>query len=308
MKIRNIAVIGTCAALASSLLCACSFELPVNASDMAEYSVGDAVIEEKVESLDIDWSSGVVTVETRPGDTVEIIETTSQELPDSKRVHWLLDGTTLRIIYSSPVGMNIMTGEKDLTVRLPESVPLSYLKTDVSSAYVTITGITADAAEIGASSGRINGELAAKKLNASASSGDMDITLSGDCESAGLHASSGKITLRAANVGSIEADTSSGAIEIYAESVEDLDASTSSGGVRAFLETAPAKADIHASSGNVELYMPENADFTLDVDTGSGDVSWDVPLKRDGDRYVSGDGSGSIKIDTSSGNVRIGKI
>ena len=78
--------------------------------------------------------------------------------------------------------------------------------------------------------------------------------------------------------------------------------------MRVYLEAALKEGDIGTSSGSVELYMPENADFTLDVDTASGDISWDVPLKRDGDKYVSGNGSGMIEIDTSSGDVRIGKI
>ena len=61
--------------------------------------------------------------------------------------------------------------------------------------------------------------------------------------------------------------------------------------------------DIDTASGKVTLQLPADSNFTLDMDTASGDFRSDLALKMDGKKYVCGNGKGMIKIDTASGDI-----
>ena len=52
----------------------------------------------------------------------------------------------------------------------------------------------------------------------------------------------------------------------------------------------------------MDLELPRNAGFTLDYSTVSGDLESDFPLTAGG---TCGDGSGSITIETTSGDLKI---
>ena len=67
----------------------------------------------------------------------------------------------------------------------------------------------------------------------------------------------------------------------------------------------PKSIDLDAASGNITLALPENSDFTADIDTGSGKVETGLALKKSGDSYVNGSGTNKISIDTASGDVNI---
>jgi|GEM_PF-1436335 len=294
------------AAVLLAALCACS--LPAPAAYPAEaYELGDAVITDKVESLRIEWPSDELTVVTHPENTIEITETVSGDLPENQRVHWRLEGTTLHIRRGEPKLMDFSIGgaRQSLTVTLPEDLTLSDFNVGVASADVLVRGVTADRAELSASSGNIRGGLAADRLDVSVSSGDVDIVAAGRCESVSLSSSSGRLGAVLGKTGAIRASASSGNVSITAECVDALDVDTSSGTVTLSLASAPEKGRVATSSGHVTLSLPETADLTLDIDTASGDVDWSVPLKRNGDEYILGSGEDRLEIETSSGDITI---
>jgi predicted dehydrogenase len=57
----------------------------------------------------------------------------------------------------------------------------------------------------------------------------------------------------------------------------------------------------------LELTLPENAGFTLELDTFSENFISEFATVRHNDRYVCGDGSCKITVDGASGNVTIHK-
>lgn len=77
---------------------------------------------------------------------------------------------------------------------------------------------------------------------------------------------------------------------------------STSGEVDLALRKCPDKIELTTVSGDVELELPRNAGFTLRYSTASGDLESDFPLTA-GRTY--GDGSGSITIDTTSGDLKI---
>jgi lia operon protein LiaG len=68
--------------------------------------------------------------------------------------------------------------------------------------------------------------------------------------------------------------------------------------------------NLNVSSGDLELDLPDNADFTLNGKTSSGDISCDFELKNkeENDDRLSGkhgNGKHEIKADVSSGDIVI---
>ena len=86
----------------------------------------------------------------------------------------------------------------------------------------------------------------------------------------------------------------------------EISLETTSGNCALELTERPEKIDLDSVSGDLELFLPKTAGFTLRQDTVSGkfrsDFDYTCPSES---RYVSGDGSCAISADTVSGNVNI---
>ena len=98
-----------------------------------------------------------------------------------------------------------------------------------------------------------------------------------------------------------EVNTVSGKIDLDG-SFHQVTGGSTSGEVDLALRKCPDKIELTTVSGDVDLELPRNAGFTLDYSTVSGDLESDFPLTA-GRTY--GDGSGSITIDTTSGDLKI---
>lgn len=75
-------------------------------------------------------------------------------------------------------------------------------------------------------------------------------------------------------------ESASGKIQVTAASTDFLSAKASSGAVSCNLETVPSKCKIRAVSGKVTVNLPENSDFTANVNTTSGSFESDFALKK----------------------------
>jgi DUF4097 and DUF4098 domain-containing protein YvlB len=71
--------------------------------------------------------------------------------------------------------------------------------------------------------------------------------------------------------------------------------------------------DISASSGSVEVTLPENSTFYIDASASSGSIRTDFPVTIVGSsdkrqlKGVVGNDKNKVKIHTSSGSIRISK-
>ena len=141
-------------------------------------------------------------------------------------------------------------------------------------------------------------------------------TVSGDIKIQGLDAektrtssTSGDISIRD-YTGNMDAGTISGDISmIGGKDNEDIYASSVSGDI--YIEQDKvSQMKIESTSGDVRVVLPEESTFYLDVNTISGDIKQDFPLKviSSGRRELEGsvgDGSERIMINTISGDVTI---
>ena len=106
-------------------------------------------------------------------------------------------------------------------------------------------------------------------------------------------------------------------MEIPSLRAEAVRLNATSGNINASAD-APA-IDVEVTSGDVAMKTGENADelsvvtallpetpgFTADLHTTSGDVHNALKMSSDGSTYVCGDGSGTVEIHTTSGEVTI---
>ncbi|RLQ95559.1 DUF4097 family beta strand repeat-containing protein [Falsibacillus albus] len=92
--------------------------------------------------------------------------------------------------------------------------------------------------------------------------------------------------------------------------VGGLDSSLSSGNFNAQIDQLTGNIKTNANSGNINLYLPENADFSFLGKVGSGRISCDLPLKRKTSsknliKGIQGSGKYKINVGAQSGTIRI---
>ncbi|MBO5930795.1 MAG: DUF4097 family beta strand repeat protein [Clostridia bacterium] len=134
--------------------------------DDSAYKVGEGTIPAPaVESIDLDWIDGNVSVVICQDAYISITEAAPAELSENTKVHWRVseDGKTLSIKYrasSSFFGVN-KDKNKDLILRIPEKLmgQIKNLNINAVSSNVTVSNIIIDNIDVKTASGDITVEL-----------------------------------------------------------------------------------------------------------------------------------------------------
>ncbi len=164
-----------------------------------------------------------------------------------------------------------------------------------------------------ASSGAVRLQDLEGRFDASASSGSVHAeNLSG--AEAKLRSSSGSVRLIRARVDACDLHTSSGSVRAEQITCGAIKARASSGSVTVVCtaDTPPnLVADCSSSSGSVTLTVPSNFSGQVDLSTSSGSASTHLAFVRAGKKSKKrlvgtvGEGTGKIRLKTSSGSVRL---
>ena len=134
--------------------------------DDSAYKVGEGTIPAPaVESIDLDWIDGNVSVVICQDAYISITEAAPAELSENTKVHWCVseDGKTLSIKYrasSSFFGVN-KDKNKDLILRIPEKLlgQIKNLTINAVSSNVTVSNIVVDNIDVKTASGNVTIEL-----------------------------------------------------------------------------------------------------------------------------------------------------
>ena len=134
--------------------------------DDSTYKVGEgSIAAPNVESIDLDWIDGNVSVVICQDAYISITESASADLTEKTRVHWSVseDGKSLSIKYraSSSFFGTSKDKEKDLILRIPEKLlgQLKNLNINAVSSNVTVSDIIVDNIDIQTALGNVNVEL-----------------------------------------------------------------------------------------------------------------------------------------------------
>ncbi|MCL7961635.1 MAG: DUF4097 domain-containing protein [marine benthic group bacterium] len=121
---------------------------------------------------------------------------------------------------------------------------------------------------------------------------------------------SGNVSGGSIRANRLVADTGSGDVELDRVRADRITADTGSGNIDLELLISPSDILVDVGSGDVRIRVPDSFGATVEIDTGSGGIHTGLPIQVreiDDDRLrgTIGDGSGRLRIDTGSGDVRI---
>ena len=309
---KKILVFAALTAIALAAMCGmtgCSYFGSVTYDNEDKYSVGNTEFTDKIENIEIDWSSGSVSVVSHSGNTFMLSEKEEDGIPEDLRVRWWLDGTTLRVKFAaSGAGLRMFdTWHKDLTLTVPEAISLDEVVIRAASAEIDAVDLVAETLSVSTASGNIDICCEANIIKLDSASGDIQLTQKGKADEISIDTASGKINANLSQADKAHFESASGKIKVTAASVDSLSAKATSGAVFCELDVTPSECRIRAVSGEVTLILPDASDFTANISTTSGDFESDFALIMDGSTYICGSGSADIDIDTTSGSVSIWK-
>ena len=179
-------------------LSGCSFGMVTNYhyDNSDKYTAGDREISDKIDSIDLDYTTGDVNLIESDSDKIVITETARKELEDNQKVHTWVDGTTLRVRFcASAKGINMTGLDKKLTIAIPAGVQLSEIKLDVTTGDINAT-CNAEKINIDDTTGNISVTAAGvKELSAKTTTGDSSYTLAQVPASTSLKSTSGNIKI-----------------------------------------------------------------------------------------------------------------
>ena len=228
---------------------------------------GAAQFSADIQEIEIDWVSGNIRLVPA---NVSSIEVSESNVSDNKYVMICKqDGQTLKIEYcknTTFADLKNLKFSKDLTILVPMDWSGRAVKVDAASAKLFVQDLTIQEVEIDTASG----------------SSQFD-----NC-----------------TIDSLDVDTASG--DVYFEgSLNRLNCDSASAGVQAVLDNVPYEIDMDTASGSLELFLPEDAGFSVKMDTMSGKFDSARTYTTKNNRYVCGNGACSIDMSSMSGGVTI---
>lgn len=247
-----------------------------------------------ITEIDIDWVGGSVNITPYSGDTIAVSETSTKPLTDGQKLRYTVKGNKLSISYCEDTAYvwdwldleRLSMPAKALTVQLPDGV-LPDVEVNAVSAEVSVSGIAIDELDIESVSGDIQvTDVTGRKLN--------------------VQTTSGRSTVRGADVTKLNLESTSGRIEVAESAATDVELEVVSAKAEIGLVTVPTKFEAETVSGNVTLTLPKDAtDFTVQMETVSGDFSCGIPSIYENGRYVVGGGNLRYEFSSISGNFQI---
>ena len=263
---------------------------------------------EKIDAIAVNWTSGEIRFEFG-GENITVRESSSGIIDDENVMVCDVINGTLNIHYHSPRVNFVSFGEenKNLTVTIPTHlVPeIKNISIDATSADVKLGGFALDDLKISSTSGCADiSDVSAGTFLFDATSGDLTLENS---SFGGLRASStsGSIMLKDVESGAAYFDIISGDASAVNCTFGKVEGESTSGCFYMSLDSVPGELDVDTTSGNVEIFLPEDAEFTLEFDRTSGDLELDFAAVMRGDEYIVGGGRNEINIETTSGNASV---
>ncbi len=245
-----------------------------------------------VKMLSIETSSGDINTDAMNADKA-LFDTSSGKVSFKGRFTELNVKSTSGDIISDTVDAETSKFESN-SGTISVSGDLVNLGVKTTSGDIKAETASADKAQINTNSGRVsfNGKFA-----------ELDIkSTSGDIVSDTVEAETTKF------------ESSSGAIKVSGN-LANIDVKTTSGDISLSSSEKPQIIQITTSSGETKLKLPDSAGFILECQSSSGAVYSDFPVTvtktgKDNEHKLNGtvgDGSGSVTISSSSGDISIKK-
>lgn len=217
--------------------------------------------------LELSSTSGMIEVDELTATSVDL-ETTSGSITASK-------------ITASAMDLDSMSGSIDVGEIVVDGGDVDC---DTSSGSIKLDKITARKVDVESTSGKIKlGEVICNSIECDSSSASQTVGKLQCATKAEFTCTSGSIEVLQAEVNTISADTSSGTVEVE---------------LKAFIS-----ADLESTSGNVDISLKCGAKAYIKTTSGSKNIK--LAHSDENGYALIGDGTGTLNIKTTSGNVTI---
>ena len=117
---------------------------------------------------------------------------------------------------------------------------------------------------------------------------------------------SGTCIFHNCTVETLELDTASGDVR-FTGTLTQLDCDSASANILLELNNVPKSIDLDTASGDLCVVLPEDAGFTVNMETMSGNFKSDFTTTNRNGSYVAGNGRCRIDVDAMSGDVTVSK-
>lgn len=182
---------------------------------------------------------------------------------------------------------------------------------EAASMPVTATGMKGDLrVEVGSGDVRVSDSDALVSIE----TGSGDVTLDGiRGDELGVETGSGQVTAHKLTAQKLSIETGSGEIEAGGIGADHAKIETGSGGIKFDVAKDVHILSLDSGSGDIIVSLPRDVGAKISAETGSGGIDTDLPLKvivrkRGELSGTIGDGNGSIRIETGSGDVKIRSV
>lgn len=224
------------------LMCACAGKN----IDVSKWFSGEGHVNGELKAIEIEWVDGSVELTYGKGEEVVISEQPSENLSEEKKVHWIMDGKTLKIQYSAEKEIVGETLNKRLVVEIPESVSLDALNIDGASSEVKCF-VNAEKVTINTASGNVDLDVEkSSKVTVNSASGNLAVSMK-EFESADIEAASGNVSVLVPQ----DANFTASVETVSGKVTNELDMKKDNGKYKN--GTGDSKINIGTVSGNIEF-------------------------------------------------------
>ena len=224
----------------------------------------------QIQNIEIDWVAGSISI--HPSDSLSNIIVEERSPAESQ--HNMVvkqSGKTLKIEFAEDrVKLDLFSNNKvvskDLVIRVPKSWNCNNLEIDAAATDVNIQHLTI------------------REL-------DFD-------------GASGNLILDNCNIENLDIDTASGDVE-FIGILENLDFDAASAKFYGKFYNSPRNLKMDSMSGDLELFLPEDSGFELNMDSMSGSFDTDFTVSKHDQTYICGEGQCKINVSAMSSDVSI---
>lgn len=182
------------------------------------------------------------------------------------------------------------------------------IEVDTENGDIDATGTSGD---LSLDTGSGNVALSGHKGGLSVDTGSGDVLLkSVTADALSVDTGSGNVRLEGLTGTRLSVDTGSGDILVIGASVRSVETDTGSGGISIGLLTDVDELNADTGSGDIVVTAPKTLGAMVDIGSSSGEIESAFPIQvtrkePDSLKGKLGDGQGSIRIDTGSGDVAL---
>lgn len=251
--------------------------------DADKYLVGNQTYASSIDSIDIDWAFGKVTLISDETITGAIVKE-ENNLIDDEKVHSYLRGSDLLIEFfaSGHRGTNIDNKDKELY--------LTYNPNDIRVFDIGSTSATVVLPKL----------VATEKVEISLTSGDV-IAEGISSPKTDIYLSSGAVKIKELSSENISLKATSGTVDIDNIHTKDINADVTSGNLSLGL-AAFTKSQFDMTSGEANITLPDDGAI-VKIHKTSGTVITSRECTISGDQYIFGNSESKMDINITSGKV-----